>query len=350
MLSTEYLSCHLKDIEKSESVALNLQIYHLSGHEFTLIDRGCLSIATLARIEKMMKQIQMINEPPFEERVSVQGQVQLKTNILGKLFNTLSRLPAKQALSHTLPKKAFSPTVELLLTMLDGQEWRYVSPSYVMFDGRMAAYHFNDFIERMRIAVRQPKFQKKVAYWCGLASKNHQGAVKYLCRLLDKYKRLRVVRLDLTYQLNSPERHDEVLCKKHFKRFTENQRNNQLFKNVVGFIWRLEYGKEMGFHFHWILLFDGDHVWKEEWYADQIGNYWKETITAGQGAFHNCNRAARINGHRNSAGYGLGELKLNDRQKLDTVCKNVIGYLTKVDALIQSKGVNGKTFGRGVML
>ncbi|WP_410498647.1 inovirus-type Gp2 protein [Chitinibacter sp. S2-10] len=298
-----------------------------------------------------MKQIQSTSESPFEACVAARGLVQLKINHLGKLFSTLARLPSEKVLSQSLPKKAFSPNAELLLAMLEGQEWRYVDPHYMMFDGRKAAFHFNDFIECVRAASFQPKFKKKVACWDGLASKNHQGAAQYLWRVLNKYKRLRVVRLDLTYQLNSPERHDEVLCKKHFKRFTENQRHKRrLFKHVVGFVWRMEYGKEMGFHYHWILLFDGDHVWKEEWYADQIGKYWKEVITAGQGAFHNCNRAARINGHRDSPYYGLGELKLNDRQKFDVVCKNVIGYLTKVDGLTQLVGREGKTFGRGIML
>lgn len=350
MLSNHHTSNQCITIEEAIKSGQKLKTHYLPEQEIIFIDKGFSMIATIAKIEKIINSIQENCEPAFEIYKTPTGHTQLKVNAIGRMFQLLARMPSKKIFNHVLANKKISPSIELLFSLLDGQEWRYVNPSYVMFDGRCAALHFNDFIERFRVGMRQPDHQKKIACWHGYASKNYKGAVKYLFRVLNKYKRLRIVRLDLSYQLNSIERFDEVLCRKHFKRFIANQRHKRrLFKHVVGYIWRLEYGKEMGYHFHWILMFDGNHILKEEWYADQIGRYWREEITAGSGSYYNCNHAARINKFKSKPQYGLGELKLSDRQKLDATCAHVIGYLTKIDILMKSVNCNGKTFGKGLV-
>lgn len=62
--------------------------------------------------------------------------------------------------------------------------------------------------------------------------------------------------------------------------------NNPL-KDAVGYVWKLEYGPEKGYHMHLLVFFDGSMVRKDQALAYLIGKYWsgEHTVPKGEVSF-----------------------------------------------------------------
>lgn len=185
---------------------------------------------------------------------------------------------------------------------------------------------FDDFITKMRNHAVTIKLKKRVADWESKQKKNKQRLQLFEKDIFKRYARLMVVRLDFNYHkaIFSPEEIEQLLndserkegefkkyldgcdisvsnviegrvaleeVQKDRKRLFTNMKGKQsLFKNLVGYIWHIEFGREAGYHLHVMFLFDGSKVHKHEYMAQEIGNYWKDNITQGKGYFENCNR------------------------------------------------------------
>lgn len=134
-------------------------------------------------------------------------------------------------------------------------------------------------------------------------------------------------------------------AKDDLKHFLNNTKSNDLFKHLLGHVWKLEYGAEKGFHFHVLFFFRGARVWKDKKLARLIGEYWKNQITNGRGIYYNCNA--------NKALYrslGIGMIKYDNMALRAGLCK-AAEYLIKVDHFARLLTPdNGRTFGRGEIL
>ena len=134
--------------------------------------------------------------------------------------------------------------------------------------------------------------------------------------------------------------------KRHREDFFRQRRSHWLFRHLVGFAWKLEYGRHKGFHYHMLFFYDGAYVAQDLTRSVQLGRYWQEEITQGQGIFFNSNmKAASL--YKNHPNNALGAVNHDDFQKVRALAK-VLNYLTKSDEFI-TLTVAGKdrTFGRG---
>lgn len=113
-------------------------------------------------------------------------------------------------------------------------------------------------------------------------------------------------------------------------------------KCFVGYVWKLEYGLRKSWHYHFLLILNGQEVRQDIVIATKVGLLWEE-ITKGKGIFYNCNQ---VKHKYKKPGVGLiGHRDSQLREGLDYV----IAYLTKTDMYIRLVVPgNGRAFGKAV--
>lgn len=198
--------------------------------------------------------------------------------------------------------------------------------------------HFNKCVEVIREEARSKAFKAKVNSYQRSSNKNFKELIEYIDALFVRYSRLMVVRLDLSY---SKENCDvtQADAARDRKRLFENARSNNMFANMVGWVWKLEHGPKKGFHYHMLFFFDGSKVRRDIVMATMIGRYWVDVITKGRGLYYNCN----------SGGFyykscGVGMVSHSDEQAREGL-RNVALYLTKTDLFMKLRA-GGRCIGK----
>ena len=187
-----------------------------------------------------------------------------------------------------------------------------------------------------------------------LITKNYQSMTSYIDNLFSRHSRLLVVRIDLAYRkdIDTPFLNDEEIYQKYWQAKVDrehlfrNMRSNSIFNHMIGYIWRLEYGEDKGFHNHMIFFFDGSQVREDITIAIKIGEYWVNNITQGRGLYYNCNA------YKDEYQYcGIGMINWNNFELIANL-KRAAEYLAKPDdymtAYMQNMDI-GRTFGRGTI-
>jgi hypothetical protein len=185
-----------------------------------------------------------------------------------------------------------------------------------------------------------------------LITKNYQSMINYIDNLFTRYGRLLVIRIDLAYRkdvdvrfMNTNEVYEAYWqAKTDREHLFRNTRTNQIFDDMVGYVWRLEYGEDKGFHNHMIFFFDGSQVREDISIAKMIGDYWENVITQGRGLAYNCN-AHKEKYER----CGIGMISWKNFELIANL-KLAAQYLAKPDEYISAFMTDidmGRTFGRG---
>jgi len=206
-------------------------------------------------------------------------------------------------------------------------------------------------VEKVRQEIKSPSFRLLIYSQRRVSKKNNEGLVSYMDSLFNRYDRLLVHRVDFAYHMGNTIKTNSEINTKYleakgdFRHFLNNTKSNHLFNHMVGYVWKLEYGAEKGFHYHVLFFFNGAKMFKDRNLAMLVGEYWKNNITKGRGIYYNCN----ANKHRYSQ-LGIGMIKYSDITLRAALYKTA-SYLVKVDhyARLLSPD-NARTFGRGEIL
>ena len=128
------------------------------------------------------------------------------------------------------------------------------------------------------------------------------------------------IRIDLYYRDNksSLDKINKDLNKLNVNSHTK----PTIFKDCINYITKLEKGDNDNYHAHALFTFRGHEVRKHKYRAEQIGRYWQEVITKGDGAYYNCNT-------KEYEKYNLDIIERNDEDATNALKKNVAGYLCK---------------------
>jgi len=215
----------------------------------------------------------------------------------------------------------------------------------------MMATGIRRLVDNIRRDVQHTEFRSLIYSAKRLSNKNAAGLVTYIDSLFSRYDRLLVVRVDLSYHIGNTIKTPTDIDTKYqeakddFRHFLNNTKSNNLFKDLVGYVWKLEYGAEKGFHYHTLFFFNGAKVRKDGYKAMKIGEYWKLNITQGRGIYYNCN--AKKSAYRE---LGIGMIKYNDKTLREGLYK-AAEYLVKVDYYAKLlTPTKRRTFGRGEIL
>lgn len=209
-----------------------------------------------------------------------------------------------------------------------------------------------EFTQRIRKEMRTGAFKRKESNWRGRAQYRMLSARAYIDDLFNTHARLLVIRVDLYPERFNPndllknpqvgsgvttEHLDRLIS--NVERLLNNRRNNKLFEHCVGYIVKIEYGIDRGWHAHTIFFYNGHKVQNDSYYSTAIGDYWVDVITDGQGAFWACNRRSNIARYKQ---VGIGMIDHTDLEKRQALVEVVVAYLAKTDLHIQSKSFSGQ--------
>lgn len=183
------------------------------------------------------------------------------------------------------------------------------------------------------------------------ARKNRQSIRKLLKSIYQARAKVLVLRIDLWYeyfgarndkQTNEPKFfRDDIDCiANHRNEFITHLRE-AFGKNLLGYVWRLEYGLMKGYHLHFLIMLDGQSHFKDVFICQSLGEHWKNEVTKKQGGYFNCN--AYKHKYKRLA---IGMTNYADEEKTSAI-ELIVKYLTKFDLLFQVKAGNShRTLGR----
>ena len=214
----------------------------------------------------------------------------------------------------------------------------------------------NRFVAAVRERISSNAFKREISAHIRAANKNYSGLLDYIDALFSRYSRLLVLRIDLSYgkgnlkieeSSNSRDRLDvfnrvSEQISTHRTALINYLKNKCPDLGMVGYVWKLEYGRDKGHHYHMMFFLDGAKVRQDIVIAKRIGEHWNNVITEGKGVYFNCN------GKKSSYKYcGVGMINYSDEDKLDNL-KRAAVYITKVDRYISACMPGDKrTFGKG---
>lgn len=226
----------------------------------------------------------------------------------------------------------FEPYVDLAMRHVFKSDLYRMPPVHLDFlkgnDAERFANAFNKCVEGIRAEAGSREFKARLNRYQRSENKNKKELNRYIDALFDRYSRLLVLRVDLSYRKEYTDIPLERVISDRVHLF-ENARANRLFAEMVGFIWKLEHGQDKGFHFHVMFFYDGSKVRQDGSIAQQIGRYWSDVVTKGKGMYFNCNadkwRYKRC---------GIGMIAYDDYQ-LRGGLRDAVAYLTKADLYMQ---------------
>jgi hypothetical protein len=199
--------------------------------------------------------------------------------------------------------------------------------------------HLNGCVDKIRQEAKSRKFMSKLNSYQRSSNKNYKELTQYIDEVFECHSRLLVLRVDLSYSKeNSNTKQSEAA--RDLKHLFRNARSNKLFSDMVGYIWKLEYGPEKGFHYHMMFFFDGSKIREDGTLAKRIGRYWIDVVTKGRGLYYNCNAVKHT--------YkicGIGMINHADAELRENLRKAVI-YLTKTDLYMKLQ-TEGRGMGKG---
>jgi len=336
---------HLSSKEMYNQLLIDSKIHRttLEGQNITHV--GHPISAHIAAIDEFVGIVAQTDGSAFAFVTQVNGDVQV---LEGEFAPFFYKLPG--FLSARSEHFIYSDNAMLFFECIDELGWGLGQPGddpgrFCLETGRHAGQHFNEFLELLRRKSRTASFRKRVSRRKQNSRRNFESLKKYIDALFDVYSKLLVIRIDVGYRMKDARSMSLEEVQGHLQRFLNNRRSNELFKHMVGYIWKLEEGEHRGPHYHLCLLLDGNQVEKDEYYADQFCKYWVDDIADGRGTGFNCNRD-KFNRYKNC---GIGMVRHDDHAKR-AILMDAISYLTKVEQYLMSKILlKTRTLGRGEM-
>jgi|SRR5690625_63419 len=136
------------------------------------------------------------------------------------------------------------------------------------------------------------------------------------------YSKVLVIRMDFYTGCNSESNNYDYM-NEAFIRLRNNQRFNKIFEHYISYAAKLEYADDRKWHFHVVYFFDGQRVKNDYLLAKQIGDYWVNTITRGEGQYYSAN----MNPQRYDT-FSVGMINYYDTAAIEAL-KACVSYLAK---------------------
>ena len=245
---------------------------------------------------------------------------------------------------HHYPKHEFSPYFNLYEEHIADKGLTAITFNESTVDA------FNTCVSSIRVGAKSKGFARALDHCKRSSRKTYAGLVKYIRGLHDHHSKLLVIRLDLGYQkqfCGSLEHDDPVSyseAKQHRKSFIKYLKKEYSTDCLVGYVWKLEYGKIKSYHYHVLLLFNGQRVREDITIARLLGEHWKNIITNGAGLYFNCNAKKFM--YKNC---GIGMISHDDAAMRKNLEEAVLNYLVKADYYIKFSVKGGRAFGKGAL-
>ena len=183
-----------------------------------------------------------------------------------------------------------------------------------------------------------------------ISTKNQQvqrrltSLCKYTDALIKSNSKLDVIRLDLGYKIENRGQLTPDQVSNDLNTLYTNSRSNSIFKDLKGYIFKLECGKDNNYHVHSIFFLDGNKNKDIITAGENIGKYWNNNITNNQGYYSNRNME-----EYKDDGNGIGRIDYQDADKVSKLKDNVLPYFAKSTTDIVGQSGIVKSLRKGVL-
>jgi len=294
-------------------------------------------------IERLVQSIERTDRPAFEIIQSPSGYERVQKTRLSKYFDSMQQMvylfDDRHAYVYSEHLRAFWEACQDIglerspagVTCLNEQGTAYLDFHHSM----------NVLVARIRQIIRSKEFKRKENDRRYEASQKQAMLTQYVVRVLDRYSRTVVVRVDLHYRAIARARLRIEHVFEDLDFLVRARERNPIFKHETGYICSVEQGEDKGFHIHAAFFFNGAEVRSDYKKARDIGELW-EQITRGHGYYYSCNE--------DKAKYddelGIGVILRRDIQAPQKVIK-AMSYLAKDSQYLRMRPTGARTFRTG---
>lgn len=189
----------------------------------------------------------------------------------------------------------------------------------------------DQFVERTYWLTQEKEFKYQQKKRMDRARKQFESAKQCIDLILEQRSRVLILRLDLRFgKSQNPSLEQVKKDLRTFLRYVSRTKN----LNILGYIWKLEFGERRGFHYHFIFILDSRDHSQEIKLAQQIGQIWEKVIGV-EGTFHNCHFKAVNHQYDKLA---IGRLHRDEQQKYQYLL-GLLRYFAKKDQFILHKNI-----------
>lgn len=262
-------------------IKIDGQIVGVIGNEHNR-DRDWEFVQHIAEVSHIHDFVNYITSGEFEIGSSrYQGRRSSKDLIQKKLamyFDRFSDMVSEQEFKRPV---RYSEQVELFWD----QSNQYLTSKEDLFNVSVID-RFNEIITRIMEATRRPDYRRRLDSRRKSVLQNYQSVSSYVSSLFRSHASLHIVRIDLLTSL-FPSQEPVGIEKAHelLESFVKDSHRHALFKNVVGYIWKLEFSEFKGSYFHFILLLEKSDLLLTNSIAEKFGKFWVESVTKNLGGF-----------------------------------------------------------------
>lgn len=263
-------------------------------------------------------------------------------------YSTFDSIVFKQC----FPDKNFSPYTQLLLMCdvlinIREQLELQLESNGLLSINLLALQDIYQLLGSLTINSQSPVFKKALSQYhhdTGYTD-NFRAYSHYISNLFQQYSRLLIIRIDLGYQQQHITNYETFRADIDY--FIKLIPSNPVFKDLIGYIWKLEYGTDKGYHAHLLLCYDGAKRRSDYHIAKQIGELWQHDITLGRGIYFNCNAKEQKESYKHCY---LGMVHRSETDKINWMIEYGVSYLLKTDEYLRlMKPDNRRILGRGVI-
>jgi len=312
--------------------------------------RSCFILDQLQFITKLTLSISTSNDDLFTVKNDRRpGTRRIEASPLGKTLYSSFKTPLEEVIKY-FPIHSFNPHFEAFRGALKHHDIEHLNRlplnAFINEEADAVAARLNAFGQSLRSTTRTAEFKAAIRKTQRSCNKNYKGVMAYLKALFQKNGRLLGLRGDFSYkktihfdQFGSDVSYAQA---KSDREALVNEIRKRYKEPLVGYVWKTEYGLLKGYHFHVLILLDGSKVREDVTIMKLLGEHWKHDITAGTGAFFNCN--AKKSSYRFC---GIGMLNHNDSEIWKGL-ELIATYLTKPDYYVRlNMPGNDRAFGKG---
>ncbi|MCR6737290.1 inovirus Gp2 family protein [Aeromonas dhakensis] len=219
---------------------------------------------------------------------------------------------------HYREAKSAHPSVELFL--------RYFYPYREIHVDRQLSPELEDVIEEFLEELDMPLHQKRLRNLKRSEARNSTSVHNYINRLFRLHSKLLVVRVDVHY---GDEIKDTITIEEAIdNRDAYLRAVKRRYRNLLGYVWKLEYGVARGYHYHMAFIFNGNKVQGDISLGRQLGEGWK-SLSREPRTYYNCN--ADRDKYEEWGTYGIGMVRCDDSEKRHLLLHKALSYLLKFD-------------------
>lgn len=251
------------------------------------IDGEYDEIENIVLITSIVRRLSKANKEPFftERNATIQPTSSISNSLFGMLLSQNINL------KHQHPNHTFNPHVDLFNSITEKHGLDKIKDHLHCRDRgkiREVVETLNRAVGEIRSEMQKSEFRTKIINRRRRSQKNKKSILDYIKSLFQQPNNstLLIVRIDCAYKARLDVPYEEVRA--HRERLLAYLRSK--FKNdFLGYVAKLEYGLKKRYHYHWIIILNGNRLRRDVAIGALIGNHWNNEVTQGAGVYFNCN-------------------------------------------------------------